>query len=133
MVPGRQRRRVRKTLNVVARGAAIGTEIDCARDGVVLVVAAHEQCLLIRQVEVKPAEVSVQLRRRARVETKTARVQAVADGVVVRRITLSRGGKRRERRRVYAGAGAVRGGIGCFDFRWRETVDARGCPRRTAG
>src|SRR5262249_22170164 len=121
MVPGGQRRRVRETLNVVARGTAIRTEIDCTCDCVVLIIAAHEECLLIRQVEVKPGDVSIQLRRRARIETKTTRVQAVADGVVVCRITLGRGGKHRERTRVYAGAGAVGGGIGSVDFRGGET------------
>ena len=109
MVPGGQRRRVREALNVVARRAAIRTEIDRAGHSVVLVVATNEKCLLISQVEVEPSDVSVQLGRRASIETKTTRVQAVADRAVVYRITLRRGREKRKRVRVNTGVGADAG------------------------
>src|SRR5690242_9144718 len=99
MVPRGQRRRVRKTLDVVAGYAAIRTEVDRACDGVALIIAADEDCLPVRQVEVEPADVGVQLRRRARVETKTTRVQAVADRRIVCGVALCCGCEHRERLR----------------------------------
>src|SRR5689334_17177392 len=103
MVPGRQRRRVRQALNVVARNTAIGREIDRLRHLIVLVVPADEQRLAIRQVEIEPGDVRVQLRRGASVETKTARVQAVAGCRVVCRVTSSSSGEEIKRSRIDAG------------------------------
>jgi hypothetical protein len=56
MIPGRQWRSVGKALNVVAGSTTVRAEIDVSSDDVVLIVAAEDQRLTIREIEIEPGD-----------------------------------------------------------------------------
>src|SRR6185369_14216872 len=132
MVPGGKWWRIREALDVVRGDAAIGTAINRARDEIVLIVTTQEQLLVICQVEVETGDVSVQLRRRTRIEAKAAGVETITDCGVVRWIALRRSRQETECSRVDARSFTVERRVCGVNFSRRQTVDTRWGSGRTA-
>src|SRR5689334_3941694 len=132
MVPDRQWRRVREALDVVRCDAAIGTAINGTRDEIVLIVTTQEQLLVIRQVEIETGDISVQLRRRTRIEAKAAGVETITDCGVIGWISLRRSRQETECSRVDARSFTVERRVCGVNFSRRQTVDTRWGSSRTA-
>ena len=116
------------------QGRCSRAEVNSTRDEIVLVVATHEQRLVVGQVEIEAGNVSVQCRWRPRVEAKATRVQAIADSRIVSRISLCGGSEDGECCRVDPRTGITVEVLVCgLDLSGRKAVDAGWSSGWTAG
>src|SRR5262245_48214972 len=133
VIPNRQRRRIRKALNVVSGKvhAAIRSTINIVSDVVPLIIAAQENRLTFRQIHVEPGNVSVQARGCLRIEAKASGIQSITNSRVVDRIPKGGAGKNGQRSRIDARSLTVRRQVSCIDLISSQTSNTRWSTGRT--